>query len=269
MFGNKIREIGLTVAFSAMGFVAVMLLKLAIDVEISKTVKALTALAVNAAVILWIFRKYIKLPFGAVSLKEFFTRLGVCHSQTFKYILLGLVLALFSVGGMIAGSYLTGLYKPDFSQITLSQGLFSLNPGIMEEIMFRGVMMILLLRMTRSMGKAVLIQIIIFAAAHMYSFSAVALTDLFSVGLMAAVFTYSAFKTRSLIPGIIFHILHDTFVYFAQPAEDALTSYGQNMIFFGGLWTALVFCALIIKIASEKMNVKNSLDIFSPENYMN
>ena len=55
---------------------------------------------------------------------------------------------------MIIASYYIGNYIPTFSTISLAQAVFSLTPGIWEEILFRGVIMIVLLRLTKSFKKA-------------------------------------------------------------------------------------------------------------------
>jgi len=264
---SKIRSIALALFFPAIGFSLILVLKMAFDLQLSKSLYSLIAFAVASFAVLWVYRKFVKAPFGAVSLKAFLFRLGCSGSYQLKpYILLGILLAGLTTAGMMAGSALSGLYVPATSKISLSHALFSLTPGIWEEIMFRGVMLILLLQMTRSLKKASLIQAALFALAHLSGFSLLALVDIISVFFIGLLFTYTAVKTRSLIPGIIFHYLHDTFVLYAQPPERLMTSFSSNASFYGGLWMALFVGFWAVKLITEHYQLQNYFNPYGETN---
>jgi hypothetical protein len=62
----------------------------------------------------------------------------------------------------LVGSILTGRYALDWSTINISHTVFSLNAGVWEETMYRGVIMAVLLRSLKSARKAALIMILLF-----------------------------------------------------------------------------------------------------------
>ena len=75
--------------------------------------------------------------------------------------------------------------------------------------------------------------------------------DLISIFFMGLLFTYLALKTGSLLPGIIFHYVHNGFVLLVQDtpgAEEPLAS----VLFYGFLWVALGIGALATKLIVER-----------------
>jgi hypothetical protein len=132
-------------------------LKLALDVEISVLFASALNFGLAAIGACVVFPKGIKQPFGEVSLAEYTHRLGFyLPTKVWKHIALGVVLALCTLGGMLAGSLLTGRYVLDWRVISMEHLVFSLNAGIWEEFFFRGITMVVLLRRVRTISTTLL-----------------------------------------------------------------------------------------------------------------
>ena len=148
---EAIRSIALPFAFSGVGLAAAFLLKKGVRADLSKVTLSLVALAVTSASVLLLFPRVFKLPFGSVSVRKFLANFGLIKPRPFlKLALLGAFAALFTLSGMLVGSLLTGKYVFSPAAITWGQAVFSLTPGFWEELLFRGVLMIVLLRLTKS-----------------------------------------------------------------------------------------------------------------------
>jgi membrane protease YdiL (CAAX protease family) len=164
---------------------------------------------------------------------------------------------------MLTGSLLTGKYSFDPATLSLGQILFALTPGIWEEILFRGVMMVVLLRLTGSFKKAALIQILIFGLAHIKGFGPWDLVDAFSVMVIAFAFTYLAWKTKSLIPGILFHWLHDSFLFVVQLPDGEYAGVTDNLYFYFSLWLFIGLLLLTLRVAGRRFTPDGIHDIYA------
>ena len=155
-----------------------------------------------------------------------------------EHFVLGSLLALSTLLGMLIGSLLTGRYQLDWSTVSLSQFVFSINPGIWEEFFYRGVIMFVLLRATKSLKRAAAIQIVLFGLAHIKGFEAGWWVDVSTVMILAVAFTYAAYKTRALVTGMVFHFLHDAFLFLPQVPGVELVGTLEYVAFFGyyGRW---------------------------------
>lgn len=262
-FRRTIRPYALTIAFSAVGFLFVFLLKYLFKIELNKLEMSTIAFIVTSASVLLLFPGVFKIPFGKVSVGEFVKKVGLYRpQQTYKFIFIGIVSALLTLTGMLVGSIQTGKYVFSPSTITWSQAVFSLTPGIWEEVLFRGVLMILLIRATKSFKKASIIQILLFGLAHIKGLDMLSFIDAFSVMLLAIAFTYIVYKTRSLIPAIIFHYLHDTFLFAVQIPGGNYYGFKDNAFFFSGLWIAVGLSILFTRRLSERFNICGRYDLY-------
>jgi len=117
--------------------------------------------------------------------------------------------------------------------------------------------MIILLRITRSLEKAFIIQVVLFGIFHIkYGLNVQSLVDAISVILIAIGFTYVVYKTRTLIAAIIFHILHDSFLFVVQLPDGVYQGFADNALFYAGLWVMVGIGILITKIATDKLQVQ-------------
>lgn len=260
---ETIRSIIVPIGFSAVGFLVAFALKVLLKVELDRLMISAIAFVVTTAGVLFLFPRVFKIPFGRVNAKDFIFRVGLYRpAGIHKYILIGLISALITLSGMMLASMQTGKYVPVLSTITLTQAVFSLTPGIWEEILFRGVLMIVLLRLTKSLKKAAIIQIILFGLAHIKGLDLISLVDTFSVSIIAIAFTYITYKTRSLIPAIVFHYLHDTFLFFVQLPEGQYQGFSDNAIFYSFLWLSVALAVLITKKMSERYRIQGRYNIY-------
>ena len=260
---EKIRSYMITVGAPLVGFFVAYLLASVLGVSISKNVKSLLNLIVTSFFAFHIFPKVRGIPFGKLSASDFLKRLGLyTQENTLRYVILGIILSALTLSGMLTGSILSGLYVFDIGTIELSQIIFSINPGLWEELFYRGVLMVLLLRDTRSLKKAVIIQVTLFALFHVKGFELWSLVDVFSVSFLAVGFTYTAYKTRTLIPGIIFHFLHDSFVFVVQVSDNVILSDTQNSVFFLCLWASIGIGVLVTKHAADKLGVQEKNELY-------
>jgi len=263
---KKIRPILLSIGFSVIGFAVAFVLKKFLHFELNRLEVSVIAFIITTASVLFLFPRVFKIPFGKVSVKDFIFKVGLYRPDNiFKYIIIGVISAIITLSGMMLASYQIGKYIPTLSTITLTQAVFSLTPGIWEEILFRGVIMIVLLRLTKSLKKAAVIQIILFGLVHIKGFDLISFVDAFSVLIMAISFTYITYKTKSLIPAIIFHYLHDTFLFFVQLPDGQYEGFSDNAIFYSFLWLSIAFTIIVIKKISERFKIQGGYDFYSIE----
>jgi membrane protease YdiL (CAAX protease family) len=261
---KKIRPILLSIGFSAIGFGVAFVLKEFLHIKLSKLEISIIAFIITSLSVLCLFPIVFKIPFGKISISDFVKKIGLyIPKKIYKYILLGVLSALLTLSGMLIGSVATGKYIFDISTITLTQAVFSLTPGIWEEVLFRGVIMIVLIRLTNSFKKAFIIQIVLFGLVHIKGFDILAFVDAFSVLIIAIAFTYIAYKTKSLIPGIIFHYLHDTFIFTVQLPDGVYTGLNDNALFYSSLWLSVGLSIIITKRFVERFNISGEYDLYN------
>ena len=252
-----VRQIALTITFSAMGLLIPYLVEMLLGRDLSKIAVGIIAFAVSAFGAIVLFPRVFGIPFGRTSFKKFSHGIGFyLPKDVWKHIGLGLILAACTLSGMLVGSILTGEYVLDPANITLSQAVFALAPGIWEEVFFRGILMVVLLRATRSLKKAFLAQCILFALCHMKGTSLHALVEVFSAFLIAVGFTYVAHRTGSLVAGITFHYFHDALLFFVQSPDRQYFSFQQHALFYAGLWITVGLGCLIAKVAAQRFQIR-------------
>ena len=261
---QTIRSIALPVAFSGIGFLVVLVLKKPFHVELSKLEFSAIAFLTTSLSVLLLFPTVFRIPFGKVSISDFVRNVGLSTPKhAYKFVLLGILAALCTLSGMLIGSILTGKFAFSFVTITVTQAVFSLTPGIWEEVLFRGVVMIVLLRLTRSYHRALIVQVVIFGLAHIKGIDLLSLVDALSVMILAIAFTSVAYRTKSLIPGIIFHYLHDTFLFFVQLPDGEYSGFRDNALFFGSLWVTTALAVACINTLSKKYSIVGDYDFYA------
>lgn len=259
-----IRSIALTILFPLLGFLLCLLVEMLFKIEISKLISSIINLVVAAFAAFFLFPRVFGIPFGKIKTQDFNKRIGFyLPNSGWKHILLGVILALCTLSGMLIASVLTGKYELNFKTITLTQSVFSLNPGIWEEVFYRGVQMMILLRLTKSLMRAAGIQIVLFGLLHIKGADIPALVDVFSVMVITVGFTYTAYKTRSLLAGIVFHFLHDALLFFVQVPKGVHTGLGDKILFYAMLWSMVGIGCLVTKFAAEKFKVCTSTELYN------
>jgi len=263
---DKVRPAALTVIAPITGFLFVLALEVFMKIEISKLLSSVVNLLVVALVAFVLYPKWLGIPFGRIETREFLRRVGFyLHDRAWKHVVLGLILAVCTLSGMLVASILTGKYAMDVSTINLPHLVFSLNPALWEELFYRGVLMLLLLRFTRSLKQAFVIQVVVFGATHIKGVDLGAFVDAFSVAIMALGFTYVAYKTRSLVAGVVFHYFHDAFLYLVQLPGGVYTGVVDNAIFYGVLWLMVGIGCVITKLAADTCGVRAATELYRLE----
>jgi len=253
-------------AWPAVGIALAKLAEMLFDIEVPKLVYSIFGLMVGFLGVYYIFPVVNHVPFGPVPLAEYTRRIGFYLPRAaWKHILLGVALAGCTLSGMLAALLLTGRYRLDWSTINLSQIVFSLNPGIFEEIFYRGVIVILLLRLTRSLKQALIFQILIFGLAHVKGLSWTVFFEVISVMVIAVGFTYAAYKTRCLLAGMVFHFLHDALLSFVQVPDGVFTGLRENALFYACLWIMVGVGVLITRFTVEKLGVRGEHALYTGE----
>ena len=232
-----IPKLGIVLFFGSVATIIFMLVRRFIFPDITKHYYPLIAYPFNIAILYIFFHKKAKYPVEVSDFRTFLSAIGIKLDKLFwKYCILGLILGVMSLSGMLIGSILTNRYEFNWDQLELEQILFSLVPGIWEEVFYRGLMMLVLLKVFKAPWKAIFVQSIIFGLAHFRGFGLWELVDIISTIIIGFTVTYVAYKTNSLIPGMIFHFLHDAFIFLVQVPKTITLTNMEHLIFFACLW---------------------------------
>ncbi len=261
---STVRSIALTITAPVAGFLLAMALKVFLDIELSKLMIAVINLILVTPIAFVLFPGRLGIPFGRVSRRDFLHGIGFYFPEgAWKHVVLGLVLAGCTLSGMLIASILTGKYVMDASTINLSHLVFSLNPALWEELFYRGVLMIFLLKLTRSSKKAIAIQVVLFGLMHIKGIDLWAFVDVLSVMILAIGFTFVAHQTRCLVAGIVFHYFHDAFLLFVQLPDGVYTGVSENALFYGLLWLMVGIGCLIVRLVVQRFGVRAEVDLYA------
>ncbi len=261
---DTVRPIALAFVAVAFGSVVALALEVFLGLEVPRLHASGITFLFAALVAFYLFPRRLKLPFGDVGLSEYLRRLGFYLPQSaWKHVLLGGLLAVCTLSGMLIGSLLSGRYQLDWSTVNVVQTVFSINPGLWEEFFFRGVVMFLLLRATRSLRRAVLIQIVLFGLAHIKGVDLWAWIDVISVMIIAVAFTYTAYKTRTLLAGIVFHFLHDVLLFLPQLPGGEYVGIVENAAFYASLWTMVGVACALVRLSADRLGVKAVAELYA------
>ena len=64
------------------------------------------------------------------------------------------------------------------------------------------------------------------------------------------------------MPGILFHFLHDAFVFVVQVPSSVPLNDSQNAVFFVSLWVAVGIGVLVTKISAENLGVQAKEELY-------
>jgi membrane protease YdiL (CAAX protease family) len=192
------------------------------------------------------------LPNGRKSFQEYCRDIRLLPIQPLgRNILLGLLMAMLTLSSIFLASLLTGHFVFDWSYVPALRWVKGLTRGIWEEVFFRGIILVLFMRIY-PLRKAVFLATFLFAVVHLNPMviNPEMIVDGISVFFMGLLFTYLVLKTGSLLPAIIFHYVHDIFVLLVQntPGADATLA---SVLLYAFLWIALVIGAVLTKYIVE------------------
>lgn len=263
---NTVRPIALAMVAVTFGSLVSLLLQVLLKVQVPRLFESAISLAFAAFVAFYLFPRGLKLPFRDITPREYYRHLGFyLPPSAWKHILLGCLLAACTLTGMLIGSLLSGRYQFDRTTVTITQVVFSINPGLWEEYFFRGVVMFVLLGRTKSLRGAALIQIILFGLAHIKGSGLWHWLDVISVTILAAGYTYAAYKTGSLLAGIVFHFLHDALLFLPQLPGGKYVGFAENIPFYASLWVMVGVAFAVVKVSSDALGVRAAKELYSTD----
>ncbi|MBN1458662.1 MAG: CPBP family intramembrane metalloprotease [Armatimonadetes bacterium] len=202
------------------------------------------------------------LPHGRKPFPEFARDIRLLPVQPIgRNVLIGLMLAALSLGGILLASLLTKHFVFDWAgTVPPLRWVKGLTRGIWEEVFFRGILLAVLMRLY-STKKAIAWSVFIFAIVHINPAAfggevdgmtrVMNVVDIVSIGFMGLAFTYAVLKTGSLLPAIVFHYVHDIFVYLVQETPGA-TEPAKSALLFAFLWIGLALGAWLTKLIVER-----------------
>jgi membrane protease YdiL (CAAX protease family) len=261
-----VRPIAIAFVSVTFGSLLALFLEIFLDLEVPELYTSVLTFAFAAFAAFFIFPRKLRLPFGKLGWSEYMHRLGFyLPYKAWRHVLLGSMLAVCTLFGMLIGSLLSGRYALDWSTVNISHILFSINPGLWEEFFYRGVIMFILLWATKSLNRSALIQIVLFGLAHVKGIDLWALADLISVMILAVAFTYAAYKTRTLVASIVFHFLHDAFLFLPQVPGGEYIGVFENTVFYVSLWVMVGVGCMLIKFSSDRLGLKADEELYTLE----
>ncbi|UYP45491.1 hypothetical protein NEF87_001776 [Candidatus Lokiarchaeum ossiferum] len=239
-------QFALIILSSIIVTVIFLLLRMILDLDISKSYLPLLAYPLNFLLLYIVFYQKAHVPIHADSFRIFTQEIGLkIDKNTWKLVFLGVLLGILSLSGMLLGSILSNNYTFDWAQLELEQVLFATVPGIWEEIFFRGLLMLVFLKIFKKTKKTMIIQSIVFGLLHFQGFHLWEIVDMISVMVIGFAFTYVAYQTNSIIPGMIFHYIHDAFIFLVQVPETTVSTNLDNVYFYLSLWIAqAIICGI-------------------------
>ncbi|MEW5871037.1 MAG: CPBP family intramembrane glutamic endopeptidase [Chloroflexota bacterium] len=191
------------------------------------------------------------LPNGRRSLRDYCRDIRLLPVQPVgRNILLGLLLALLTLSGILIAALLSGHFVLDWSLVPGLRWVKGLTRGIWEEVFFRGIILVLFMRLYPQ-SRAALLAAFVFAVLHLGALNLEAVIDLLSLFFMALLFTYVVLKSGSLLPAIVFHYVHDIFINLVQNTPGADPTLALALL-YGCLWAALALGALLTKVIVER-----------------
>ena len=208
---------------------------------------------------LYLMPYVIGLPNGRKSFQDYCRDIRLLPMTPLgRNILLGLLMAMLTLSSILLASLVTGHFALDWSTVPSLRWIKSLTRGVWEEVFFRGIILVLFMRLFPKRRAAVLATFL-FAMAHLDSLTPNLdmIVDIISIFFMGLLFTYLVLKTGSLLPGIIFHYLHDVFLFLVQntPGADQVLATTLLYLFLG---IALVIGAVLTKYIVERWPMKDS-----------
>ena len=208
---------------------------------------------------LYLMPYVLGLPNGRKSLQDYCNDIRLLPMKPLgRNILLGLLLAALTLSSIFLASLLTGHFVLDWSYVPALRWVKGLTRGIWEEIFFRGIILVLFMRVFTK-RKAVFFSTFLFAVVHLniMALSPEIFIDVVSIFFMGLLFTYLVLKTGSLLPAIIFHYVHDIFVLLVQNTPGANEQLASTLL-YAFLWIALIIGAVLTKYIVENWSTKGS-----------
>jgi membrane protease YdiL (CAAX protease family) len=199
------------------------------------------------------------LPNGRKSLRGYCQDIRLLPMRPLgRNILLGVLMAALTLSSILLAALLTGHFVFDWSYVPALRWVKGLPRGIWEEVFFRGIILVLFMKVYR-LRKAVFLSTLLFAVVHLnpMAINLEMIVDVVSIFFMGLLFTYLVLKTGSLLPAIVFHYIHDIFVLLVQNTPGADETLASTLL-YTFLWIALAIGAVLTKYIVKHWPTKRS-----------
>jgi len=249
-------QMAIPMIFYVIALISPMLIGLVIDVDGKDYLVTSIKLLILSLASLYLIPFVIGIPSRKAGSMNLVT-IGLLRAKVgIKDLLLGVGLGLVSLAFMCLATYLVSGSAFELQAINPKHIYFSLVPGIFEEIIFRGFMMIALIRVYKSYKKAMAFQVFLFTISHIGEISLWGIVDVITVSFIAITLTYIVYRTGHLYTAIIVHFIHDAFLFVVQKPGGIYEGTFENLIFYGAVWLGMVVIMLVTKAFTTTHNMQ-------------
>lgn len=255
-------KIAIPLFFYILAIISPLFLKLFMPISNSDYISTSLKLIILCMATFYLIPFKIGIPSSSHGRKNLIDIGLLSHANILNSVLIGLLFGLISLSFMLIGSLLSGKYVFHLSTLDPQHLYFSLVPGVFEEIIFRGYMMIVLIKRFKNIKKAVALQVLIFTLSHVKDISLMGFIDILTVGVIALAFTYVVFRTGNLYAAIVFHYIHDAFLFVVQLPEGSDQSNLQHLLFYASVWIGMLVIIMLSKILTANINKKDQQNIY-------
>ena len=199
-----------------------------------------------------------KLPDGSSNLKSYFDDIGLLQIKPFyKLILIGVTCYLIFLLNQALGTIIYGLSQDELINFTFLSEIFKFSnefppksngwlislPSILEEFIFRGIILVVFLNKYSSI-KAIIYSAISFGLIHLLNLAndrelIWVLGQVIYTSVAGLFYGYLFLRTRSLLPAVLVHYLLNLFIgtitSFVQSNASAEIQSIYGILFFSGL----------------------------------
>ncbi|MFX1538358.1 MAG: lysostaphin resistance A-like protein, partial [Promethearchaeota archaeon] len=249
------------------------------DILLFHVARFIILLIVNSFVWLWLIPMFFQLTEGKITMSKYLEIIKL-DKKSFSPIGRNIFFALFCVVifclGLFLASFLTGEYVFELERIfglpkdmgdqKVFTFIFNLIPGIFEEIAFRGVILVLLLR-KYSERTSIGLSGLIFGLGHFINFLIFgdfwsSIAQIISGILIGWFFAYLTLKSGSLLPSIIIHYLYNalSIVFIVFGESDPITYFLLKIIFASIIPILINVYSSRYFVDKKKNGTKNELE---------
>jgi membrane protease YdiL (CAAX protease family)/ABC-type Na+ efflux pump permease subunit len=193
-----------------------------------------TIFVVFPSLIAWYQRVEFKSGFGINVPKPMFAVGGILLGLSLWPIVMWLTTVWHDLYGVIAGAEARDAWNDQLVELTKQMATkiqsvpawivlvcLAIAPAVCEEFFFRGMLQRSFLRNMKT-WQAIVLSAIVFGAFHTISSSVIAVDRFIPTSLVGLILGYVAYKSDSLLPGILLHAIHNACVSFLAHFQETL-----------------------------------------------
>jgi membrane protease YdiL (CAAX protease family)/ABC-type transport system involved in multi-copper enzyme maturation permease subunit len=186
------------------------------------------------ALVAWYQRVDFRSGFGLTIPKPLFAIGGILLGLSLWPIVMWLTTVWHELYGVIAGAEARDAWNDQLVELTKQMAgriqavpswvvltCLAIAPAVCEEFFFRGMLQRSLLKNVKA-WQAIAISAIVFGAFHTISSSVIAVDRFIPTTLVGLILGYVAYKSNSLLPGVLLHAIHNACVSFLAHFQETL-----------------------------------------------